>query len=119
GGSVSQETWSGLGAGRSIGRREDRMTRVISNLMLFVVVLLDARVVAAQNSPLRVVAAGARAEPVEVLDPVVVTATKTSIPVGETGSSVTVIDRQEIESREGAHTLPVLRHAPRVHVLPS
>src|SRR6185295_6658415 len=119
GGSVSQETWSGLGAGRSIGRQEDRMTRVISNLMLSVAVLLSARVVAAQTSPPTLVAADAKAEPAEVLDPVVVTATKTSVPVGETGSSVTVIDRQEIESRQVTDMLQILRNAPGLTVIQS
>ena len=59
---MSQETWSGLEAGRSTGRREDWMTRVISSLMLFVVMLLSARVVAAQTPAPIASAADAMAE---------------------------------------------------------
>jgi len=95
------------------------MTRVISSLMLFVVVFLSERVVAAQTPPPTVLAADAKAEAPEVMDPVVVTATKTSIPVGETGSSVTVIDRQEIESRQVTDMLQILRNVPGLTVIQS
>ncbi len=61
------------------------MTRVISSLTLFVVMLLSARVVAAQTPAPIASAADPKAEAPEVMDPVVVTATKTSLPVGETG----------------------------------
>lgn len=88
------------------------MTRVISSLMLFVVMLLSARVVAAQAPSPGASTAEAKAEAPAVMDPVVVTATKTSMPVGETGSSITVIDRQEIESRQVTDMLQILRNAP-------
>jgi hypothetical protein len=58
------------------------MTRVISSLMLFVVMLLSARVVAAQAPSPSAATAQAKPEPAEIMDPVVVTATKTSVPVG-------------------------------------
>ena len=95
------------------------MTRVISSLVLFVAMFLSARVVAAQTPPPTVLAADAKAEPAEVMDPVVVTATKTSLPVGETGSSVTVIDRQEIESRQVTDMLQILRNVPGLTVIQS
>src|SRR6185295_18756597 len=63
--------------------------------------------------------AEAKPEPAEVMEPVVVTATKTSIPVGETGSSVTVIDRQQIESRQVTDMLQILRNAPGLTVIQS
>ena len=95
------------------------MTRVISSLMLFVVVLPGARVVAAQTPVPIASAVEAKAEVPEVMDPVVVTATKTSMPVGETGSSVTVIDRQEIDSRQVTDMLQILRNAPGLTVIQS
>ena len=95
------------------------MTRVISKLTLFAVVLLCARVVAAQTPPPTGSTAEAKAEPPEILDPVVVTATKTALPLGETGSSVTVIDKQEIESRQLTDMFQILRNVPGLTVIQS
>lgn len=51
------------------------------------------------------------------LDPVVVTATRTEIPMSEVGSSVTLIPREEIESRQAVHLLDVLRTVPGLDVV--
>jgi vitamin B12 transporter len=106
---VSQETWSGQTAGGK-SRQEDGMTRVISSLMALVVLLLGARVAGAQTP-----APAAAAEP-ERLDPVVVSATKAPTPVGETGSSVTVIEQREIQSRQVTDMLEILRDVPGLTV---
>ena len=110
------------------------MTRVISSLVLFAVVLLAARVVGAQAPlpttaqapppaaapPATTTAAADPAAPApEPLDPVVVTATRTPLAVAETGSSVTVIDKREIESRQVTDMLEILRNAPGLTVIQS
>ena len=46
------------------------------------------------------------------MDPVVVTATKTETPVGQTGSSVSVITREQIEQRQATDVLQILRDQP-------
>ena len=46
------------------------------------------------------------------LDPVVVTATKTETPVGQTGASVSVITREQIEQRQMTDVLQILRDQP-------
>src|SRR5215470_10672389 len=115
------------------------MTRVISSLVLFAVVLLAARVVSAQAPtptaaqappptaaqappgapapsppaaappPATAPATDVAAPPPAPLDPVVVTATRTPLSVAETGSSVTVIDKREIESRQVTDMFEILR----------
>src|SRR5688500_5941114 len=92
------------------------MTRVISSLMLCVVWLLSAREAAAQTPSPGVLTAEASPEALAIMDPVVVTATKTSVPVAETGSSVTAIDRPEIESRQVTDMRQILRNVPGLSV---
>ena len=55
------------------------------------------------------------AEPVR-LDPVVVTGTQVAVPVSELPSAVTVIDRQEIESRQVTDVFQLLRTVPGLSV---
>ena len=58
-------------------------------------------------------AAAARAQdPSTPMDPVVVTATKTETPVGQTGASVSVITREQIEQRQVTDVLQILRDQP-------
>ena len=58
-------------------------------------------------------AAAARAQdPSTPMDPVVVTATKTETPVGQTGASVSVITREQIEQRQVTDVLQILRDLP-------
>lgn len=52
------------------------------------------------------------AEKVPKTEEVVVTATKTPTPVAETGSSVTVITREEIERRQATDAMQILREQP-------
>src|SRR5262245_37357732 len=61
--------------------------------------------------------AQARGDRVEVLDPVVVSATRTPTPVGETGSSVSVIDQPEIQARQMTDMLEILRDVPGLTVI--
>jgi outer membrane receptor protein involved in Fe transport len=58
---------------------------------------------------------GAVAEP-ERLDPVVVTGTQVAVPVSELPSAITVIDRQEIESRQITDMFQLLRTVPGLSV---
>jgi vitamin B12 transporter len=51
------------------------------------------------------------------LDPLVVTATRVATPVSEVGSSVTVISREQIESRQPEYVLDVLRGVPGLDVV--
>jgi vitamin B12 transporter len=51
-------------------------------------------------------------EPAPPMEPVVVTATKTETPVGQTGSSVSVITREQIEQRQTTEMLQILRDQP-------
>lgn len=51
------------------------------------------------------------------LEPVVVTATRVETPVSEVGSSVTVITKEEIESKQAVHLLDVLRGVPGLDVV--
>ena len=46
------------------------------------------------------------------MDPVVVTATKTETPVSQTGASVSVITREQIEQRQVTDVLQILRDVP-------
>jgi vitamin B12 transporter len=55
------------------------------------------------------------AEPVR-LDPVVVTGTQVAVPVSELPAAVTVIDRQEIESRQVTDVFQLLRTVPGLSV---
>ena len=57
------------------------------------------------------------ATPADPLDPVVVTATKTETPVGQTGSSVSVITREQIEQRQAMDVLQMLREVPGVSLI--
>jgi vitamin B12 transporter len=58
------------------------------------------------------------AEPVR-LDPVVVTGTQVAVPVSELPSAVTVIDREEIESRQVTDVQQLLRTVPGLSVTQS
>jgi vitamin B12 transporter len=60
----------------------------------------------------------AGAEPAR-LDPVVVTGTQTAVPVSELPSAVTVIDREEIESRQVTDVQQLLRTVPGLSVTQS
>jgi vitamin B12 transporter len=51
------------------------------------------------------------------LDPVVVTGTQVAVPVSELPSAVTVIDREEIESRQVNDVLQLLRTVPGLGVI--
>src|SRR3989449_7856767 len=65
-------------------------------------------------------AAAARAqEPSTPMDPVVVTATKTETPVGQTGSSVSVLTREQIEQRQATDVLQMLREQPGFSLIQS
>jgi vitamin B12 transporter len=55
------------------------------------------------------------AEPTR-LDPVVVTGTQIAVPVSELPSAITVIDREEIESRQVTDVLQLLRTVPELSV---
>lgn len=55
----------------------------------------------------------------ETLDPVVVTATRTSTPLSQLGSSVTLITREEIEEKQQSQVLDVLRSVPGITVVQS
>jgi outer membrane cobalamin receptor len=55
------------------------------------------------------------AEPVR-LDPVVVTGTQVAVPVSELPSAVTVIEREEIESRQITDVQQLLRTVPGLSV---
>ena len=57
----------------------------------------------------------AEAEPA-LLEPVVVTGTRLEVPLAETPSAITVIDRQEIESRQVTDTPELLRAVPGLSV---
>ncbi len=74
------------------------MTRVIGVLVVVLMLLT--------------VVWGAEQEKAPQLEEVVVTATKTETPVAETGSSVTVIKREEIERRQASDVLQILREQP-------
>src|SRR5207249_7152834 len=74
------------------------MTRVIG-VLTFVFVLWSSGEAVAQD----------QATP---MDPVVVTATKTETPVGQTGASVSVITREQIEQRQVTDVLQILRDQP-------
>lgn len=60
--------------------------------------------------------AGATPPPVIVGEPVTVTANRTEVPLTAAGSSVTVIEREEIERRRHATVLEVLRTVPGLEV---
>ncbi|MGH7319085.1 MAG: TonB-dependent receptor plug domain-containing protein [Candidatus Rokuibacteriota bacterium] len=92
------------------------MTRVIWVLML-IVSMVSAAPGAAQEPAAPSAVAEAKPEQVETLDPVVVSATRTPTPIGQTGSSVTVIDQQEIESRQVSDMLQILRDVPGLSVI--
>jgi vitamin B12 transporter len=61
---------------------------------------------------------GAAVEPAR-LDPVVVTGTQVAVPVSELPSAITVIDRQEIESRQVTDVFQLLRTVPGLSVTQS
>jgi outer membrane cobalamin receptor len=50
------------------------------------------------------------------LDPVVVTGTQVAVPVSELPAAITVIDRQEIESRQVMDVFQLLRTVPGLSV---
>jgi vitamin B12 transporter len=86
------------------------MTWVIGGLGVALAVMMAAGPVSAQE----------KTEPapkVEELDPVVITATKTPTPVGQTGSSVTVLDEATIRRREQTDVLQILRDVPGVSLI--
>jgi len=74
------------------------MTRVIG-VLTFAFVLCSSGQAAAQD-------------PATPMDPVVVTATKTETPVGQTGSSVSVLTHDQIEQRQATDALQMLREQP-------
>ena len=65
---------------------------------------------------LAALAAGQGYAATTTLEPVIVTATRVEIPLGEVGSSVTLITREEIESQQAVHLLDVLRSVPGLDV---
>ena len=81
------------------------MTRVIGVLTL-VFVLWSSGQAAAQD-------------PATPMDPVVVTATKTDTPVGQTGSSVSVLTHEQIAQRQAADVLQMLREQPGFSLIQS
>ena len=58
---------------------------------------------------------GVQAETI-VMDPVVVTATRTETPLSQVGSSVTVITAEEIEEKQETQVLEILRSVPGVNI---
>lgn len=82
------------------------MTRVIAVLAVMWMVLTAVAGAFAQ-------------EPAPHLEEVVVTATKTQTPVAETGSSVTVIKREEIERRQATDAVQILREQPGFSLIQS
>jgi vitamin B12 transporter len=109
------------------------MTRVIW-VPILIVMAFTAALAAAQAPAAPAAAASAPAAPAaapppparaaatpglleETLDPLVVSATLTPTRVGETGSSVTVIDRLEIESRQVSDMLQILRDVPGLSLI--
>jgi outer membrane cobalamin receptor len=58
---------------------------------------------------------GAATEPAR-LDPVVVTGTQVAVPVSKLPATITVIDRQEIESRQVTDVFQLLRTVPGLSV---
>ncbi len=81
------------------------MTRVIG-VLTFAFVLCSSGQAAAQD-------------PATPMDPVVVTATKTETPVGQTGSSVSVLTREQIEQRQAMDVLQMLREQPGFSLIQS
>ena len=59
------------------------------------------------------------AEPVQTLPPVVVTATRTEVPLNQLTTSLTVITPEEIRERQGDLVLQVLRDVPGLTVVQS
>src|SRR2546422_1330460 len=104
--SGSQEAWSGrdgtgpwrIEALREFCQGEDEMTRVIGVLTLVFVLCRSGQAVAQ--------------DPATPMDHVVVTATKTETPVGQTGASVSVLTREQIEQRQATDVLQMLREQP-------
>ncbi len=54
-----------------------------------------------------------------VMDPVVVTATRTSTPLSELGSAVTVVTSEDIEEKQQTRVVEVLRNIPGVNIVQS
>ncbi len=52
-----------------------------------------------------------------LMEPIVVTATKTEQPINQVASSVTVITREEIEKKQPIHVLDLLRSVPALDVV--
>jgi vitamin B12 transporter len=75
------------------------MTRVIGALVVVTLLIVNSMRVQAQEKPVQ-------------LEEVVVTATKTQTPVEQTGSSVTVIKREEIERKQATDAIQILREQP-------
>src|SRR3989442_7949752 len=111
--SGSQETWSGpdgtgpwrIEALREPCPGEDEMTRVIG-VLTFAFVLCSSGQAAAQD-------------PATPMDPVVVTATKTATPVGQTGSSLSGLTREQVEQRQAMDVLQMLREQPGFSLIQS
>lgn len=80
------------------------MTRVIGVLTL--VLVLGGPLTAAGQDPSPTPTTTAP------MDPVVVTATKTETPAGQTGASVSVVTREQIEQRQVTDVLQILRDQP-------
>jgi len=60
--------------------------------------------------------ATASEEDAEELEPLVVTASRTAVPLARAGSSITLISRQEIEQRHAQFVIDLLREVPGVAV---
>ncbi|TPW13086.1 MAG: TonB-dependent outer membrane receptor for cobalamin and Fe transport, partial [bacterium] len=75
------------------------MTRVIGVLAVVTLFIVDSMRVQAQEKPVQ-------------LEEVVVTATKTETPVAQTGASVTVIKREEVERKQATDAVQILREQP-------
>ena len=68
-------------------------------------------------APLTALAADRLTEETDVLEEIVVSATRTATPSSQLGSSVTVITSEEIEARQQTQVIDVLRSVPGVNVV--
>ena len=74
------------------------------------------RVIGMALAVLWAVAGAASAQPVEPLDPVVITATKVETPASRVGASVTVITEDELQTYDYTRIEDALRQVPGVEV---
>lgn len=64
-------------------------------------------------------AQAARPQAVKVLEPIVVTATRTSVPMREVGSAMTIITAEDLAQRQRVPVLDILRGVPGLSVVQS